>query len=498
MRMFSSIRIRLTLSYLLVFGLVQTAVCILVISQRERRAAAEFDVCLEEQARAMANVIEIAAEGELSRYDIQEVRQYARAFGCADFYHEVRRADGTLLESSANLAKHEMRAYLPDLDTLRDRQVMFQRIAGDEVNELLGDGTAMRLLSYYHVPEAGQPFIIQVAMNLAKLDGFNRELRGAFVRVSLLALAAAGLTAWLLSKRSLRPIASLEEKVAEIHPDGLDQRLDVDGSATELTDLTETVNAMLARLDRAFSAQSEFLTHAAHELKTPLAVLLGETQRMQRARREVAAYEDHLGEMEQELRRFAKVIDSLLMLAKARAGTRDLDESRISANDFVTEAQERCQGLARHREIKQQATLAFDEESGAEPIVTGDERLLIAMVENLIRNAIRVSPVGSTVRTLVSQDDETVQVIVRDQGPGIPPEERDTLFTAFVSKPIDGRQTGGTGIGLAIVNSVVHLHGGTIQVTDAPDGGAEFVIRLPRADDADSPSVETGSDDAHV
>jgi signal transduction histidine kinase len=219
---------------------------------------------------------------------------------------------------------------------------------------------------------------------------------------------------------------------------------------------------------------------------------------MQRARREVAAYEDHLGEMEQELRRFAKVIDSLLMLAKARAGTRDLDESRISANDFVTEAQERCQGLARHREIKQQATLAFDEESGAEPIVTGDERLLIAMVENLIRNAIRVSPVGSTVRTLVSQDDETVQVIVRDQGPGIPPEERDTLFTAFVSKPIDGRQTGGTGIGLAIVNSVVHLHGGTIQVTDAPDGGAEFVIRLPRADDADSPSVETGSDDAHV
>jgi len=390
------------------------------------------------------------------------------------------------------LVGREMREYMPEPDVLRERGIVFQRISGDTVNEVLGDGADMRLLSYYHVPEAGAPFIIQVAMDLETLHTMNRDLRGNFLRISLLSLAAAGLTSWLLSKRSLQPIEAIKDQVAEIEIHELDQRIDIDDSAVELESLTKTVNEMLARLDRSFNAQSDFLNHAAHELKTPLAVLLGETQRMRRAPREVEDYESNLMEMEQELLRLAKVVDSLLMLAKARAGTRDLDEAPVSANDFVTEALERCQPIARHREIKLDTVLAYDAKTDSEPIVLGDERLLIAMVENLVRNSVRLSPVGTLVRVVVAMDQAQVMISVQDEGPGIPEEQRATLFTAFFSEPVEGRSSGGTGIGLAIVNSVVKLHRGEISVNNRETGGAEFVITFP-LHAADETSPETGS-----
>lgn len=487
-RIFKSIRVRLTLSYLLVFGLVQTAACILIVYQREHNAAVEFDLNLEEQARSMANVIEIAADGNLTRFDIQKVRQYAKAFGYANFYFEVRTADGELLEKSANLGGKDLSEYLPELGALRTESQIFQQVAGETMDRVLGDGGQMRLLSYYHVPKGGNPYIIQVGLNLQKLQAFNLQLRDNFIRISLLSLVAAGLTSWLLSRRSLQPIETIKEQVSDIHVDDLDQRIDVDGSGSELAGLTESVNKMLERLDRSFNAQSDFLNHAAHELKTPLAVLLAETQRLRRTPRKIEDYESNLVEMEQELLRLAKVVDSLLMLAKARAGTRDLDEAPVSANDFATEALERCQPIARHREIRLDASLAFDPDSDVEPIVLGDERLLIAMVENLVRNAIRLSPVGAVVRVVVSMADSNVNIAIQDEGPGIPESQMENLFEAFVSEPVAGRSSGGTGIGLAIVSSVVKLHRGEILVANRDGGGAEFVITLPMFDTSQSPS----------
>lgn len=478
-RIFKSIRVRLTLSYLLVFGLVQTAACILIVYQRERSASVEFDRNLEEQARSMANVIEIAADGNLTRFDIQKVRQYAKAFGYADFYYEVRTADRELLEKSANLRDHDLEEYLPEQEVLRKQFQTIQQVSGETIDKILGVGGELRLLSYYHIPRNGSPYIMQVALNVQKLHAFNWQLRDSFIRISLLALLAAGLTSWLLSRRSLRPIETIKNQVSDIHVDELSHGIDVEQAGSELFALTNSVNDMLARLDRSFSAQSDFLNHAAHELKTPLAVMLGETQRLRRAPRTVEDYEKNLREMEQQLLRLAKVVDSLLMLAKARAGTRDLDEAPVSANDFVTEALERCQPIARHRQIRLDASLAYDAESDMEPIVLGDERLLIAMIENLVRNSIRLSAVGSMVRVAVSIVESNVIIAVQDEGPGISDAQMDNLFKAFVSAPMAGRSSGGTGIGLAIVNSVVKLHRGEINVANRVTGGAEFVISLP-------------------
>lgn len=496
MRIIRSLRFRLALSYMLVFGLIHMAGSILVITQREKSAASEFDFCLEEQARAMGKVIDIAANGTLSRFDTYKIRRYARAFGCANFYHEVRNAEGSLLERSSNMAEFDFGAFLPPLDELRRESIIMQDISGDAVSQILGEKGRMRLLSYYHVQDKGNPFIIQVAMNLGQLQYLNDELRDSFLRVSLLALLAAGLTGWLLSKRSLEPIGRVEKRVAAIQPIDLGTRLDVDDSGEELEHLTTTVNAMLERLDRAFKAQGDFLSHAAHELKTPLAVLLGDTQRMLRKERRMSEYQDHLLNMEQELRRMSKVISSLLILSKARAGTHQLNEQPISANDFVTDALERCQPLARHREIRLVPRLAFDPSTDEEPIVRGDERLLIAMIENLLRNGIRLSPVGGAIYVGIVIEGERMRITVKDEGPGIPEELRETLFTGFVSKPVHGRRSGGAGIGLAIAHSVAQLHGGDIDVTNPESGGAEFVITLPRYTDVPPPANPDNSEDS--
>jgi signal transduction histidine kinase len=478
-RFLRSIRARLTLSYMLVFGLIQTGVCVILLHQREQQSDYEFNSWLEEQAGAMAAVIEVAADGMLGRFDIGRVRPYARAFGWAKIYYEVRLIDGTLLDHSPSLEEGGFQEHLPPADELRKHGSIVKDLSGPPIDRLIGEGETMRLLVYYHVPRDAPPYIVCLATSLAKLHEVNAELRTNFILVSLFSLLAAGLTTWLLSKRSLRPIQQVQQQVGQISAQGLDQRIETENPDEELAQLEITVNEMLGRLDDAFRAQDEFLTHAAHELKTPLTVLLGDTQRMLRKDRDKDEYEQHLRGMEEELRHMAKVVDSLLMLAKARAGTRALNESAISANDFVTDALERCQTLARHREIRFLPQLTLGPDDGSEPLVCGDPRLLTAMVENLVRNSTRLSPVESTVGVTVEIITETVQISILDRGPGIPPTQLEHIFDSFVSSPVHGRASGGTGIGLAIAQGVAKLHNGSITADNRPGGGAVFTITLP-------------------
>jgi len=192
-------------------------------------------------------------------------------------------------------------------------------------------------------------------------------------------------------------------------------------------------------------------------------------------------YERFVASVQDEMRRFAQLIDSLLTLARAHAGFPIPSAGLVSVNEAVTDAVQRCQPLAEQREVRLILVLAPPSPDEPDAVVLGDSELLSLMVGNLIRNAIRHSPAGKAVELEVQSRETEATIAVRDAGPGIPADLLDRVFDPFFRVPRDTDVGQGAGLGLAIAKGVAELHRGMIQASNRPEGGSSFIIRLPLA-----------------
>jgi signal transduction histidine kinase len=262
----------------------------------------------------------------------------------------------------------------------------------------------------------------------------------------------------------LRPLTRVSRMAAEIGPETIGRRLPEEGQPRELVPLIRSVNRALERLDRGFQMQRQFTADAAHELRTPLAVL--------------SAHLDTLGDgkalvaLRQELAVMSRLVGQLLRIAQLDSLSLGGLET-IDLHQIAVDAASALAPLA----LKNGKWIAV---GGVErPVwVRGDTEALSQAIRNLIENALAHSPKGTTVEIQVDAD-RTVRVI--DSGPGVAPDNRALIFQRFWRAD---RRSGGAGLGLAIVAKVAETHGGTINVEDAPMGGAVFVLRLPSPDEA--------------
>jgi signal transduction histidine kinase len=225
----------------------------------------------------------------------------------------------------------------------------------------------------------------------------------------------------------------------------------------EISSVIATLNAMLRNLERSFNIQRQFTSDAAHELRTPLAVLLLEASRLPpSAIRETIIH---------DLQALAVMINQLLRFAQAEEV---MSRERHSV-DVVSVARRVCQetgGVA----VKSGVALAFD--APAEPVTTtGHEALIDIAIRNVLENAIRFSPEGETV---IVEVDETGTVTIDDRGPGVCDQDKDLVFDRLWRA--GGDSSSGVGIGLALVRRVTRLHGGDAWVEDRPGGGSRFVL----------------------
>ena len=296
---------------------------------------------------------------------------------------------------------------------------------------------------------------------------------------TLLALLA-GLA---LADRAMRPIASLTALARDItETRDPSRRMPVRAADDEVGELARTMDAMLEALDseraareRAFERQREFVADASHELRTPLTSVQANLELLQASLPAVAAEDRHavdsaLG----STRRMSRLVSDLLLLARADAGRRtartvvDLAEIATAARDEVEPL------LGEH-------TLNF--ELADELPVEGNPDELHRLVLNLLENAARHTPEGTTIWLLARREGGDAVVEVSDDGPGISPELTEHLFKRFVrgQGPADTSGSGGTGLGLAIVRAVAESHGGSVEAGASPHGGASFVARLPLA-----------------
>jgi heavy metal sensor kinase len=339
----------------------------------------------------------------------------------------------------------------------------------------LSSGTRLRLTSRLHHLGNGNAVVVRLAISEEHVWHEFWEMvtvLGIGLPVTVLLVA---LTGYLVAARALKPVDAMAQRAAQITAEQLNERLQIENPNDELGQLGSAFNATLARLEHSFDQLRRFTADASHELRTPLTAIQSVGEVALRIPGDVNHYRDTIGSMLEETNRLAKLVDSLLTMARADAGRIQLHRADVNLFDLADESVRLLEVLA---EEKQQ-TIQMD---GSRSItVTADRTLLRQAIVNLLHNAVKYSPDRSTVQISVRETESSAIVEVQDHGPGIPLEDRGRIFERFYR--VDKSRTrvaGGAGLGLSIAQWAIAMHAGAIEVQCEPGPGSTFRISLPK------------------
>ncbi|HEY4416974.1 MAG TPA: ATP-binding protein [Verrucomicrobiae bacterium] len=327
---------------------------------------------------------------------------------------------------------------------------------------------AMGLLSYYEFVDEPRNLGLHDAKVAKEViveddtEDFTQALKVLFwcgVPPMLLALGGG----WWLMRKSLKPVAALTAAVERISEHHLNEQLPKGGTGDELDRLTEVFNAMTVRLDSSFTRIRDFTLHASHELKTPLTILCGETEMA--LREENLSPTDRERAMSQldELRRLARIVDGLTLLAKADAGQIILQIESISLAELVRD------NFADMQILAEPQNLAVQLETCEEITVRGDRHRLRQLLLNLADNAVKYNQPQGRVSINLRRIDGFAELTIANTGTGIPAELLPRIFDRFFrGDPAHGNAVDGCGLGLSIVQWIVTAHDGMIQISSNP------------------------------
>lgn len=317
--------------------------------------------------------------------------------------------------------------------------------------------------------------LVQVAMPLESADAARSHFLFVLLGLTPLALGGAALGGWFLARRALTPVDAMVDAARKIEAEDLSRRLHTGESHDELGRLAAVLNDMLARLERSFTAVRHFSADAAHELRTPLTILKGEMEVALRASRSEEEYRHILTSCLEEVDRLSALVQDLLFLTRSDSGNVTDTDTPVDLAAVFTEVSQPLRALA------EAATVELTISSPSPLWVNGNASMLFRLIFNLGENAIKFTPAGGQVELLLYQKESEAVLQIKDTGPGIPAEEQARVFDRFYrSDP--ARSRGGTGLGLALVRSIVLLHNGRISVESEADKGTCFQVSLPLVD----------------
>jgi heavy metal sensor kinase len=313
---------------------------------------------------------------------------------------------------------------------------------------------------------------------LADVESTLRSIRRLFLVLIPLILGVAGIGGWFLARRSFWPVTAMAGRAAEISASTLHERLPV-AADDELGALARVMNDLLDRLEGSFVEQKRFMADASHELRSPTAILRAEADvTLSRQHRTEAEYRESMRIVQDAARRLSRVVDDLFLLARADSGHLVMHSGSLYLDEIVADTVRAVRPLGESEGV--QVEMSASEEVP----MRGDPDLLGRLLLNLLDNAIRHSPAGSTVRVSLARDQELVSVSVVDSGPGIPPDARTQIFQRFFR--LDAARargsstlTSGAGLGLAIGRRIAEMHGGRLELAWSEPGRTEFLLTLP-------------------
>ncbi|MEV6136094.1 HAMP domain-containing sensor histidine kinase [Nocardia sp. NPDC051990] len=339
-------------------------------------------------------------------------------------------------------------------------------------------------------PDTTTTIAIPLTQNI---DTVNRLIMLQLM-VGVAVLAALAVLAYFVIRRSLRPLRAVEQTAAAIAAGDLHRRVPVRGTNTEVDRLSQSLNGMLAQIQRAFAAteasesaarRSEakmrrFVADASHELRTPLTTISGFAELYrQGATADPAMFMDRI---EHEAQRMGLLVEDLLMLARLDA-QRPLELGPVDLLAVASDAVHNARAVtAATGDDGPRRAVELEIRPGTGTLeVIGDEARLRQVLANLLNNALVHTPTDADVKVRLTPTDDEVLLEVADTGPGLPPEEAERIFERFYRTDTSRtRASGGTGLGLSIVQALVDAHNGIVSVESAEGAGTTFTVRLPR------------------
>ena len=316
------------------------------------------------------------------------------------------------------------------------------------------------------------------------VDAIERSILFDALGILLVVIVAGSCVAYFLIGHYTKPVQQLSAHMKEISPNTLSDSIEIEGGGEEIQELVKSFNQMTEQLDEAFAMQRRFSASAAHELRTPIAVLRTKLDVFKKKKREQHEYDELVTTMETYIDRLSSIITDLLEFAE----TSELGETEdVSLDSVVKTVVDDLESVAQNNKINMQVDVQPKAQSEAQTfIVKGNTNLLYRALYNLVENAIRYNHKEGSVNITLETEDQECLVTIADTGVGIAPEQRELVFEPFyrVNKS-RSREFGGAGIGLSLVKTILKRHGASITVSENTPQGSVFTIRIPLVNSID-------------
>jgi len=325
-------------------------------------------------------------------------------------------------------------------------------------------------LTAFNEVSGGQTYAVQLAQDRSSDERVEREFALLFVIVLASSGLASAFIAMIVTKRGLRPLTEMTRSVARMGPTHLKERVAPAGWPRELQPLALAFDDMLKRLDDSFTRLSQFSADLAHELRTPIANMLGEAQVILTRDRTAPEYRQTIESTVAECERLSRIVDNLLFVARVDAAREPIACERFDARAAVEKIAQFYQTIAEDHHVT--ITCSGNGQLYADPDLF--ERAL----GNLLDNALRFTPEGGAIRIALSKHDTHFEVAVTDNGCGIAPEHLPQVFDRFY-RAESSRGSDGAGLGLALVKSIVELHGGSATIQSEVGQGTTVTLKFP-------------------
>ncbi len=471
---FSTVRWRLTLWYVGVFFVSSVLLGAAVVRLVERSFIAEVDRSLQEELAAVSRSIDSAYEELDDPPPLEELREEVSELGLSSDTAVILAQSGQP-ESRVNAAS------LPE-------RLLLERNEADVENEPAdwkNNSGSWRWLGMRRVVSGQFRYRVTLLRDLASVEGEVRRVEESLTLALLPLTLFSAVAGYFLAGRVLSPVDRIALAARRIEATGLGERLAVENPNDEFGRLAGVLNDLFERLQHAFEQQRSFLTDAAHELRTPVAILRAQAEvalldRSRKSEQYVAALES----MVREIERLSEIIDDLMLMARADASQSNLATDRQDLAEVVDDACRALLPMADRKKVSLRWQLAEDE-----VVVLADARLMQRAIRNLVTNAITYTPEGGAVVVELVKTIAEAVVEVRDTGPGVAHEDLSKVFNRFfrgkpgVKSTNDGDlgqwSPEGCGLGLAIVKTIMDLHGGQARVRNLPGRGAAFTLTVP-------------------
>jgi signal transduction histidine kinase len=465
----SSLRIRLTLWYVGILALLLGLYIVLVFAFQDALQQRQIYHDEIQDVETVEGLLYFDANGLLQLQ--QNYHSHPSSHLLIDRLMEVREPSGIVLFRS---------------ETLGSRSLGGPNFAGEgnstfnQRTATLADGTRVALISHIH-PVQGHVVLIRLGYSLSPFHDRMQQFFMLLLIALPAALILAGFAGFSIAKRALEPLQTMAGRAEQITARNLHDRLEIQNPDDELGHMARVFNQLLQRLEESFEQLKRFTADAAHELRTPLASLRAVGEVALQDATKVEDYREAIGSILEETGRLNQTIDGLLLLAKAEASQPGENGSEFFLPELIDEVLTLLSVLLEERNVA-----VFEERSGFENVTVRADRSLVRIaLVNILHNALKFSPEGSTLKVICTTERVTAnfaEVTVQDEGPGLAQDEYEKVFERFFTSSREVTAAGsGTGLGLSIAKLAIERNGGQIFFDQTSDRGARCTIRLPLA-----------------